>query len=167
MRNEIDAGGLFMFVTKLKKPATVILALLTLGGGVGLWASWSGQPGEPVNLIKRGEYLVTITRCGDCHTPRTAAGELDTTKHLQGAPTWFTPKIRPRGEWATRAQDITMSGRAGLWSEAKMIKFLSTGAKADNPMPAYTMSVDDARAVTAYLRSLPGRKKDAKKCDDD
>jgi hypothetical protein len=89
------------------------------------------------------------------------------TKHLQGAPLWFTAKVRPRGEWAERAADITMSGRAGKWSEEKMIKFLSTGGKAEHPMPAYTMSVDDARAVTNYLRSLPGQKKDERKRDDD
>ena len=90
----------------------------------------------PDEVIKRGEYLVnTVARCGDCHTPRTKTGELDMSKHLQGAPTYFTPKIKPKGEWADRATDITMSGRAGLWSEAKMIKFLSAGARRTNRCP--------------------------------
>jgi RNA polymerase sigma factor (sigma-70 family) len=192
-----------MFMTKLKKAAALILVLLALGGGAGVWAFLAPEPSqerqadaarkpigdevpgaeqprerqdeklvqarmEPADIVKRGEYLVNImARCGNCHTPRTGAGELDMTKHLQGAPLWFTAKVRPRGEWAERAADITMSGRAGKWSEEKMIKFLSTGGKAEHPMPAYTMSVDDARAVTNYLRSLPGQKKDERKRDDD
>jgi mono/diheme cytochrome c family protein len=150
-------------------PMTVGGFVLVLSGGAWLWAAnptanslvqAKGDPQE--KLIKQGEYLVNIARCGDCHTPRTKTGELDMAKHLQGAPTWYTPKVKPK-DFVDRTTDITMSGRAGLWSEAKMIKFLSTGGKAEPPMPAYNMSADDARAVTAYLRSLPGRKKDAKK----
>ncbi len=109
--------------------------------------------------IKRGEYLVNVVaRCIDCHTPRTATGELDMTKLLQGAPTWFTPKIKPKGKWDERAQDLTMSGLAKQWGEERLVKFLSTGQKANNPMPAYNLAVDDAKAVVAYLRSLPGKK---------
>ena len=195
-----DAMVRSMFMTKMKMTAAIFFVLLTLGGGVALWASWCAEPGEdqpalaqrrdddgrddddrrrlgkakpqvqpkaePGDPVKRGEYLVNITRCGDCHTPRTKTGELDMSKHLQGAPIWFVPKIRPKGELADRANDITMSGRAGTWSEAKMVKFLSTGGKADFPMPRYYMTVEDASAVAAYLRSLPGRKTEAKKRDD-
>jgi mono/diheme cytochrome c family protein len=117
-------------------------------------------------LVKRGEYLVdVVARCGECHTPRDGNGRLDMSRHLQGAKMWFTPKVKPRGEWEDHAPDITASGRAGRWAEAKMVKYLSTGQQSDPPMPAYRFTVDDARAVTAYLRSLAGRKKG--KRDDD
>src|SRR5262249_36219627 len=43
------------------------------------------------------------------------------------------------------------------WEEAKLIRLLTTGKGADQPMPAYHLAMDDARAVTAYLRSLPGK----------
>jgi mono/diheme cytochrome c family protein len=113
--------------------------------------------------IKRGEYLVnTIARCGDCHTPRDDKGEPIMAKHLQGAKMWFTPTIKFQ-KWEGEAPDITMSGKGGSWSEEVLVKYLSTGLtakgkKADAPMPAYTMAPEDAKAVTAYLRSLPGKK---------
>jgi mono/diheme cytochrome c family protein len=121
--------------------------------------------------VKRGEYLVNIVaRCGDCHTPRNARGDLDMTRHLQGAPTWFTPTVKPK-EWEDRAPNITAGGKAGKWSEDRMVKFLTTGVngegeKPDAPMPSYQLSPEDARAVTAYLRSLPGDNKGDQKKED-
>lgn len=50
-----------------------------------------------------------------------------------------------------------MSGKAGKWSEDKMIGYLMNGEKADPPMPAYHLTRDDATAITAYLRSLKGK----------
>jgi hypothetical protein len=65
--------------------------------------------------------------------------------------------VKPRGEWEDHAPNITASGKAGKWSEDKMIKFLSTGPKTEAPMPSYRLTVEDARAMTAYLRSLTGK----------
>lgn len=124
------------------------------------------QPGD-LAQIKRGEYLVNqLARCGDCHTPRNARGDLDMTRHLQGAHMPYVPKAR-RGEWEDEAPDITQSGRAGKWTAERMIKLLSTGQETEPPMPAYKMTVEDASAVTAYLRSLPGRKAGAGRDRDD
>jgi mono/diheme cytochrome c family protein len=123
-------------------------------------------------LIKHGDYLVNeVARCGDCHTPRDARGKLDMTRHLQGAKMWFRPTVRV-GEFEDEAPNITMTGKAGKWSEEKMIKFMTSG-HSDPPMPAYKLTEDDARAVTAYLRSLAGvggnreRKGEKKKVKDD
>ena len=126
--------------------------------------------GDAQALAKRGDYLVNqVARCGDCHTPRDARGRLDMTRHLRGAKMWFTPKDKA-GEWSDHAPDITLSGKAGKWTEEKMIKFLSTGKDSDPPMPAYKMTVEDAKAVTAYLRSLrsdaKGRKRERERDDD-
>jgi mono/diheme cytochrome c family protein len=118
--------------------------------------------------IKRGDYLVNVAaRCGDCHTPRNNKGELDMARHLQGAEIWFTPKVKPK-EWEDKAPDITMSGVAGKWKEEELIKLLTTGInteneKADEPMPAYKFTPDDAKAITAYLRSLKGSGKQPEK----
>ena len=119
--------------------------------------------GDAQALIKRGDYLVNqVARCGDCHTPRDARGRLDMTRHLRGARMWFTPKDNAK-EWSDKAPDITAAGRAGKWTEDRMIKFLSTGKESDPPMPAYKMTVEDAKAVTAYLRSIRGDGKGRKR----
>ena len=133
--------------------------------GLGSGAKALGDPPRPdAALVQRGAYLVNeVARCGDCHTPRDGRGRLDRDRHLQGAEMWFAPKIRGQ-EWEGHAPDITRSGKAGKWTEAKMVRLLSTGKESDPPMPAYRLTEDDARAVFAYLASLPGKSRgDAKK----
>jgi mono/diheme cytochrome c family protein len=45
---------------------------------------------KSAEAVKRGAYLVNkVAQCGNCHTPGNSKGELDTTRHLQGAPIWF------------------------------------------------------------------------------
>jgi mono/diheme cytochrome c family protein len=148
------------------------VAVLGVTGG---WRVRADQKTEPtadaktdaVALVKRGDYLMNqVARCGDCHTPRTDSGELDLSRHLQGAPIWFTPKVKPKS-WDDKAPDITSSGKAGTWGEEQMIKYLTTGLdskgkKSKAPMPAYELGIEDARAMTAYLQSLAGVKKAAK-----
>jgi mono/diheme cytochrome c family protein len=135
------------------------LALVAACLAANIWRAPAQEQPKADAQIERGAYLVTeVARCGDCHTPRNDKGQLDSTKHLQGAPTWFTSKIMFK-KWHNTAPDITASGVATKWNEERMVKFLSTGVQADMPMPAYRLTVDDAKAVTAYLRSLPGSKK--------
>jgi mono/diheme cytochrome c family protein len=138
------------------------LALLMACVATNTWSEPAkGQAGDGQGdaLIKRGAYLVNeVGQCGECHTPRNDKGVLDATKHLQGGPLWFTSKIKFK-KWENNVPDITASGKAGAWTEERMVKFFTTGEKVDMPMPAYHMTVDDAKAVTAYLRSLPGKKK--------
>lgn len=131
-------------------------------GALSVAAVWiSPARGQPANnedrqaLIKRGGYLVNeLARCGDCHTPRDARGKLDMNRHLQGAEMWFRPNKRA-DEFEDEAPNITMTGKAGKWSEERMAKFLTSG-RSGEPMPSYRLTDDDARAVAAYLRSLAG-----------
>jgi mono/diheme cytochrome c family protein len=115
-------------------------------------------------LVKKGDYLVNrVAMCVDCHTPRNAKGEPDQAKNLTGATLGVAPKQKIK-DWMDEAPDLTKGGLAGEWGEDKMVKFLTTGLdpkgeKANPPMPQYRFNDDDARAVTAYLRSLPGAKK--------
>ena len=139
------------------------LALALVAAAAVLWrAPAAGQAkGENKNdeALKRGAYLVnSVAQCGNCHTPRNAKGELDTTRHLQGAPIWFKPTNAKFEKWEDTAPNITASGLATKWSEEKLVKLLtSTGVEADAPMPAFKLTVDDARAVVLYLKSLPGK----------
>lgn len=111
--------------------------------------------------IARGKYLVEeIARCGDCHTAKAATGEADKSKWLKGATLAFKP-IADVPKWHATTPDITSTSR--LWERWGMdgfVKFLETGKNprggaADAPMPAYTMSHEDAVAIAAYLKSLP------------
>ncbi|HYV34324.1 MAG TPA: c-type cytochrome [Gemmataceae bacterium] len=137
-----------------------ITLIFTLATGTNPHASATAQDKQDA-LIKRGDYLVNnVGRCAECHTARKANGELDNAKHLQGSPTWFAPNPGIKfKKWDKSAPDLTQSGRAGKWTEERLVKFLSTGEQANAPMPAYKMTLEDAQAVTAYLRSLPGTKK--------
>ena len=137
---------------------------LVLGAAVAvLWrAPAAGQAkGENKNeeVIKRGAYLVNnVAQCGACHTPRNSKGELDTTRHLQGASIWFKPTKIKFEKWEDTAPDLTRSGLASKWGEEKLVMFLSTGQEADAPMPTFILTVADARAVVAYMRSLPRKR---------
>jgi len=137
----------------------------------GIWSARAGQKsppgaepkGEDAALVRHGDYLVNeVAHCSHCHTPSDDKGRPDKSRLLQGA----TLPIRPKGEtkdWAGKSPDITGGGLAGKWSEADMVKFLTTGQNPDGdmptpPMPVFHLHKDDARAVTLYLRSLPGKK---------
>lgn len=137
------------------------IKLIAIGALV--MVSRSQSPAEGLNndqdhrqaLIKKGDYLVNdVARCEDCHTPRDERGRLDKSRLLQGAKMWFRPAVRV-GEFEDKAPDITLTGKAGKWTEEKMIKLLTSG-HSDFPMPSYKLTEEDARAVTAYLRSLKG-----------
>jgi cytochrome c553 len=94
--------------------------------------------------------------CGDCHTPRLESGEPDMSRSLQGTPTGMTPTVEM--PWATIAPPI--AGIPGHYSEDQFVAFLQTGVRPDGsrplpPMPPYRLNEDDARAVAAYIATLP------------
>jgi cytochrome c553 len=118
---------------------------------------------DTTELIKHGDYLVNeVAGCSHCHTPHDAKGQPDRSRWLQGATLGIAPKEKTK-HWAQKSPDITAGGLAGKWSEDQMIKFFTTGVNPDGekptpPMPAFHLNARDARAVTLYLKSLPGAK---------
>jgi hypothetical protein len=120
-------------------------------------AGFRTAAGEPdAAMLKRGEYLVdAVCLCADCHTFRDWKGTLDRAHWLQGAKLDFKPtRITP---WADHAPGI--AGLPGFATDDAAVAFFETGLKAgkkcSTPMPQYRFSHDDARAIVAYLRSLP------------
>lgn len=99
-----------------------------------------------------GEYLATqVAFCGDCHTPW-VDGAPDAARMLQGGPTGLSD---PLAEYAP-----AIAGVPPHFTDEQMIEFLQTGVRPDQsnprpPMPAYRFNERDARAITAYLRSVP------------
>jgi mono/diheme cytochrome c family protein len=109
------------------------------------------------NEIERGKYLVEeVAKCTECHTPRDDRGELKKEAWLQGAPIWITP-VHPDSNWADRAPAL-----AGLPSftqeEAERVLEKGIGPQGEAlrpPMHIYHMKPEDAKAIIAYLNSLP------------
>jgi len=110
--------------------------------------------------IARGEYLVTIMSCNDCHTPGTFHGAPDFERRLSGSELGWV------GPWGTSyARNLTPDPETGIgsWSEDDIVKTIRTGQRADGsavlppmPWPMYTVLTDeDAYAIAAYLKSLP------------
>lgn len=67
-------------------------------------------------MIKRGKYLVTVSACHDCHSPKTGNGlELDQNRLLSGHPQdEKLPFIPPQtGEWVLFNMGLT--GFVGPW----------------------------------------------------
>jgi mono/diheme cytochrome c family protein len=110
--------------------------------------------------VERGKYLVEeVAKCQECHTPRDSQGNLDMQAWLQGAPIWIVP-ARHIDNWADRAPAL-----AGLpsFTEQEMERVLEKGIGPEGealrpPMHIYHMKPEDAKAIIAYLKSLPVQK---------
>lgn len=104
-------------------------------------------------LVARGDYLVNgVVLCGDCHTPRLEDMTLDETRKLQGGRTGAPP---PQADIAPQ-----LAGLPTNYTEEQFIAFLQTGIRPDGshplpPMPPYRLNEEDARAVVAYIATLP------------
>lgn len=103
----------------------------------------------PDSLAKRGEYLVTIMGCNDCHTPKVMGAhgpELDVSRLLSGHPAdqplakldtaliqnwaFFTPTLTAGvGPWGvTYAANLTPDATGiGAWTEEQFKKAIREG----------------------------------------
>jgi mono/diheme cytochrome c family protein len=113
--------------------------------------------------LAHGRYLVErVGLCGECHTEHDQQGNPVAGKELKGAVLPFKPTVPM--PWADKSPDI-----AGLpgWTDEQAITFFMTGklngAAPRPPMPAFRFNKEDARAVTAYLRSLAATPSPSKK----
>lgn len=106
--------------------------------------------------IEQGRHIVeSVAMCVDCHSPRLPTGMFDPARSLQGSLLGFQPRMEM--PWAAAAPGI-----AGLpgFDDQVVLHLLTRGMRPDGsmprpPMPNYRMTETEARAVMAYLRSLP------------
>jgi mono/diheme cytochrome c family protein len=108
----------------------------------------------------RGAYLTTaVGHCGECHTPRTLAMSLDTSKAYAGA--------IQAGWYAYNISSDHASG-LGAWTDPQLRQFLSTGHAEDHGLASGPMAEvvenslrylvpTDIEAMIAYLRSIPAQ----------
>ena len=108
------------------------------------------QAGPAVDLVARGQYLVTVAGCNDCHTPFKMGPngpEPDMTRMLAGHPQDLQMPAAPAAQgpwsWAGAATNTAFAGPwgvsyasnltpepnsgIGIWTEDLFIKALRTG----------------------------------------
>jgi mono/diheme cytochrome c family protein len=155
--------------------------LVTLGVAIatGSAAEPTGD-GTRARRIERGRYLVTISACHDCHSPKIDARmTLDEGRLLSGRPQTTAPPLQDNGEirasldltaWAgpwgnSYAANLTPDPETGLgsrYTEESFLRTIRTGRKPEGeelapPMPwtVYrNMTDEDLRSVYAYLMTL-------------
>jgi mono/diheme cytochrome c family protein len=111
--------------------------------------------------VERGNDLVHIMGCTDCHTPGNFLGHIDNTRFLGGSDVGFGS---PAGVFF--APNLTPDKATGLgnWTEEQIVTAFTKGQRPDGrmlspimPYPNEGASVTktDAMAIAAYLKSLP------------
>jgi len=133
--------------------ATVFMARANRSITLGQTNSGAGEKGE----VERGRYLVEeVAKCPECHTPRDERGELRADAWLRGAPIWIKP-VAPISKWADHAPPL--AGFPSFTEEqGERILEKGTGPEGEQlrpPMHIYHMNHGDAKAIIAYLKSLP------------
>jgi mono/diheme cytochrome c family protein len=130
---------------------------------------------EPTpDRLARGAYLVnSVMFCGACHTPRvgdTWLGGERADAYLAGGSLFDDPDHGFR----VAVPNITPDRETGIgaWTDDQLMRAIRDGIHRDEdrlmfpPMPFYmydTLSDDDARAVVAYLRTVPPVKNPVKR----
>ena len=121
--------------------------------------------------VDRGAYLVeSILACGNCHTPKTPAGEPIASRNLSGDGLRFSPP-----PFVGVASNITPDRDTGIgtWSDAEIKRAIVEGIRPDHGrLPNIPLAVvmatqffkaltpADLDAVVAYLRSVPAIRQD-------
>lgn len=117
------------------------------------------DPGQSA-AWNRGRYLVeAAAHCGECHTPRTLTGGLDTSMDLAGS------REGPEGQLAPNITPHDSTG-IGEWTTPDLVWYLETGLKPDGDDTQGLMSEviehgyanlprEDLEAIATYLQSVP------------
>ena len=147
---------------------------LTIAMAVAAWAVAQPSGTQAANArVERGQYLVTILACGDCHTPfrmGPQGPEPDQSRALSGHPAGMKlPAVPPLPEgwmWVGSATNTAFAGPWGVsyapnltsdatglgqWTEEMFVQALRTGKHAGvgrpilppMPWPQYGKMTDD------------------------
>lgn len=113
------------------------------------------------DLVKRGQYLVTVMACSDCHTPGALLGKPDMKRFLGGAEVGFAMP----GMGVFAPSNLTPDKDTGLgnWTSEQIAAAITKGTRPDGRvlvpimpwMDFASLTKSDAMAIAAYLKSLP------------
>jgi mono/diheme cytochrome c family protein len=111
--------------------------------------------------LKRGQYLVTLGNCNDCHTPGYFFGKPDMARFLGGSEVGFEVP----GLGVFHGPNLTPDDETGLgkWSADEIAAAITQGKRPDGRMLAPIMpwhafanlTGEDTRAMVAFLKNLP------------
>ena len=136
--------------------------------------------GAPMTPVERGKYLVNITGCHDCHSPKSQGMTPDPARLLSGRPSTTPMPSKADGEihtsldltawwgpWGqTVASNLTPDTATGLpargYNEKTFVQTMRSGKKPNGtavlpPMPIevyQNLTDDDLRSIWAYLATL-------------
>lgn len=137
---------------------TLVIACLSIAGT----AAAQEAAAQEADLA-RGEYLARIMDCGGCHTRGVLVGRPDPDLYLAGSDVGF----HLPGLGYFYPPNLTPDPESGLgnWSDEDIIRAVREGVRPDGrmlapvmPWGSYSVLTDeDARALAAFLRSLPPR----------
>ena len=156
----------------------VLVVTIAIVAGTSTGAQQRGA--ESANaVVERGKYLVGITGCHDCHSPKIKGMTPDMDRALSGRPSTTALPSKTENEvhasldltawtgpWGqTVASNLTPDPATGIgtrYTEASFIQTMRTGKKPNGtmiqpPMPSEVyqhMTDADLRAIYQYLRTL-------------
>jgi len=136
--------------TWLASTAVIFVAAVGLATLTRSEAQESAEGRPPSHVVERGEYLVKIMGCNDCHTPWKMGAngpEPDMSRFLSGHPEQIgpLPNTKPEGGWlysgsptntaytgpwgVSYAFNLTPEQNTGLgiWTEEMFVKTIRTG----------------------------------------
>lgn len=143
-------------------PIVIVLAALSTSCGRGENKPMTAAAAEPAReqMLQRGEYLVTMSGCDDCHTPGGLYGAPDRSRRLSGS------ELGWKGPWGiSYPRNLTPDATVGIgrWTEDDIVRAIRTGKRPDGsmllppmPWPNYAKMTDaDAKAIAVFLKSIP------------
>jgi mono/diheme cytochrome c family protein len=111
--------------------------------------------------VARGQYLVSIAGCSDCHTPGGMLGSPDMKRYLGGSDVGFSIP----GQGVFVGSNLTPDAETGLgkWTADEIATAIRKGKRPDGgelsgvmPSASFAHLTDaDVAAVVAFLQSLP------------
>jgi|SRR5665213_2730541 mono/diheme cytochrome c family protein len=132
---------------------------LKLAATLGLAAALSAC--APESQVARGQYLVSIVGCGDCHTPGGFSPHPDMSHFLAGSDAAFNMP----GMGSFTPPNLTPDAKTGLgtWTVDQIATAITTGVTPSGRILAPAMpwsdfshlTHSDALAIATYLKSLP------------
>jgi mono/diheme cytochrome c family protein len=115
--------------------------------------------------VARGEYLVRLAGCTDCHTPGHFLGKPDKSRYLAGSDVGFEVP----GVGTVVGRNLTPDKETGIggWTLEQITTAIRTGVRPDGrvlslimPWLAYSgMEQADVDAIAVFLKTLPSVKR--------